>query len=118
MKDVIPVIPDMPMYITENGGAFPDPLVAGQVHDADRTQYLIDHIDAMQQAMADLENINAHLFSIEALMERIFDVRVPEEVEQKFREVAGELAPDPLNADRLRLNRLLHQTPDLPDHRP
>ena len=35
--------------------------------------------------------------------------------EQKFREVAGELAPDPLNADRLRLNRLLHQTPDLPD---
>lgn len=70
--------------------------------------------DALQQAMADLENINAHLFSIEALMERIFDVRVPDEVEQKFREVAGELAPDPLNADRLRLNRLLHQTPDLP----
>ena len=73
--------------------------------------------DAIQQAMADLENINAHLFSIEALMERIFDVRVPDEVEQTFREVAGELAPDPLNADRLRLNRLLHQTPDLPDHR-
>jgi hypothetical protein len=73
--------------------------------------------DAIQQAMADLENINAHLFSIEALMERIFDVRVPEEVERKFRELAGELAPDPLNADRLRLNRLLHQTPDLPDHR-
>ncbi|MGL6134581.1 MAG: hypothetical protein ACRC1L_10400 [Prochlorococcaceae cyanobacterium] len=71
--------------------------------------------DAMQQAMADLENINAHLFSIEALMERIFDVRVPEEVECTFREQAGELAPDPLNADRLRLNRLLHQTPDLPD---
>jgi hypothetical protein len=73
--------------------------------------------DAIQQAMADLENINAHLFSIEVLMERIFDVRVPEAVEQAFREVAGELAPDPLNADRLRLNRLLHQTPDLPDHR-
>jgi hypothetical protein len=71
--------------------------------------------DPMQQALADLENINAHLFSIEALMERIFDVRVPEEVERKFRELAGELAPDPLNADRLRLNRLLHQTPDLPD---
>lgn len=71
--------------------------------------------DALQQAMADMENINAHLFSIEALMERIFDVRVPDEIEQKFRELAGELAPDPLNADRLRLNRLLHQTPDLPD---
>ena len=71
--------------------------------------------DALQQAMADLENINAHLFSIEALMERVFDVRVPEEIEQKFRELAGELDPDPLNVDRLRLNRLLHQTPDLPD---
>ena len=69
----------------------------------------------LHQALADLENINAHLFSIEALMERVFDVRVPEEIEQKFRELAGELAPDPLNVDRLRLNRLLHQTPDLPD---
>ncbi len=72
-------------------------------------------IDEVQQVIADLENINAHLYSIEALMERIFDVRVPESIEQKFRELAGELAPDPLNADRLRLNRLLHQTPDLPD---
>jgi hypothetical protein len=71
--------------------------------------------DTVQQAIADLENINAHLFSIEALMERVFDVRVPDDIEQKFREVAGELAPDPLNVDRLRLNRLLHQTPDLPD---
>ena len=72
-------------------------------------------MSSLQQAIADLENINAHLFSIEALMERIFDVRVPENVEKKFRELAGELAPDPLNIDRLRLNRLLHQTPDLPD---
>ena len=88
--------------------AAPAPTTAGGPDDAAEQ-------DAMQQAIGDLENINAHLFSIEALMERIFDVRVPEEVEQKFRELAGELAPDPLNADRLRLNRLLHQTPDLPD---
>ena len=33
-----------------------------------------EQIDSLQQAIADLENINAHLFSIEALMERIFDV--------------------------------------------
>lgn len=70
--------------------------------------------DELAQALSDLESINAHLFSIEVLMERIFDVRVPEAVEQKFKELAGELAPDPLNVDRLRLNRLLHQTPDLP----
>ena len=70
---------------------------------------------SITQVISDLENVNAHLYSIEALMERIFDVKVPDEVEDKFREIAGELAPDPLNIDRLRLNRLLHQTPDLPD---
>ena len=72
-------------------------------------------LESIHQAIADLDNINAHLFSIETLMERIFDVKVPEKVEEKFKELAGELAPDPLNLDRLRLNRLLHQTPDLPD---
>ena len=70
---------------------------------------------SITQVISDLENINAHLYSIEALMERIFDVKVSDEVEDTFREVAGELAPDPFNIDRLRLNRLLHQTPDLPD---
>ena len=92
----------------------PGPAHAAAAPGADARGAVADG-DAIQQAMGDLENINAHLFSIEALMERVFDVRVPDEVEQKFREVAGELAPDPLNADRLRLNRLLHQTPDLPD---
>ena len=70
---------------------------------------------SISQVISDLENINAHLYSIEALMEKIFDVKVPDEIEDKFREISGELAPDPLNIDRLRLNRLLHQTPDLPD---
>ncbi len=70
---------------------------------------------SITKVISDLENINAHLYSIEALMERVFDVKVPDEVEAIFLEVAGELAPDPLNIDRLRLNRLLHQTPDMPD---
>ena len=52
---------------------------------------------SIRQVIADLENINAHLYSIEALMERIFDVKVSNEVEDTFREVAGELAPDPFN---------------------
>jgi len=34
---------------------------------------------------------------------------------KKFKEIANELAPDPLNMDRLILNRLYHQTPDSPD---
>ncbi len=80
-----------------------------------QTEVIDKKEESITQVISDLENINAHLYSIEALMERIFDVKVPEEVEDKFREISGELAPDPLNLDRLRLNRLLHQTPDLPD---
>ena len=98
----------------EASEAPPEPPAAAHAVPAANADQGADEADPLQQAMADLENINAHLFSIEALMERIFDVRVPDQVEQKFRELAGELAPDPLNADRLRLNRLLHQTPDLP----
>ena len=85
-------------------------------YEDNRQNRIIDKNEiSIRQVASDLENINAHLYSIEALMERIFDVKVPEEVENIFREVAGEIAPDPLNIDRLRLNRLLHQTPDLPD---
>lgn len=40
-----------PVYITENGGAFKDPLVAGRVHDADRIDYLQTHIAAVADAM-------------------------------------------------------------------
>ena len=40
-----------PTYITENGGAFKDLLTDGQVHDADRTAYLQDHIAAVADAM-------------------------------------------------------------------
>ena len=69
----------------------------------------------ISEILGQLENINAHLYSIEALMERIFDVNVPEKIELKFKEIAGEIAPDPLNIDRLILNRLFHQTPDFPD---
>ena len=39
------------LLITENGGAFKDPVVNGQVHDADRVRYLQTHIEAVHQAM-------------------------------------------------------------------
>ena len=67
------------------------------------------------EAIEELENVNAYLYSIEALMEKIFDSNVSNNIEQKFKEIAKELAPDPLNVDRLILNRLFHQTPDYPD---
>ena len=67
------------------------------------------------EALEELESVSAYLYSIEALMERIFDTKISKNIELKFREIANELAPDPLNVDRLILNRLFHQTPDFPD---
>jgi len=67
------------------------------------------------EALDELESVNAYLYSIEALIERIFDTKISNNIESKFKEIANELAPDPLNMDRLILNRLFHQTPDSPD---
>jgi len=69
------------------------------------------------EALDELESVNAYLYSIEALMERIFDTKISNNIESKFKEIANELAPDPLNMDRLILNRLFHQTPDSPDNK-
>ena len=69
----------------------------------------------ISEALDELESVNAYLYSIEALMERIFDTKISNNIESKFKEIANELAPDPLNMDRLILNRLFHQTPDSTD---
>jgi len=67
------------------------------------------------EALDEIERVDAYLYSIEALMERIFDIKISNNIESKFKEIANELAPDPLNMDRLILNRLFHQTSDSPD---
>jgi len=72
-------------------------------------------VEDLTEALDELESVNAYLYSIEALMERIFDTKISNNIESKFKEIANELAPDPLNMDRLILNRLFHQTPDSPD---
>ena len=72
-------------------------------------------VEDITEALDELESVNAYLYSIEALMERIFDTKISNNVELKFKEIANELAPDPLNIDRIILNRLFHQTPDFPD---
>ena len=71
--------------------------------------------EEVTEALDQLESVNAYLYSIEALMERIFDSKISKNIESKFEEIANELAPDPLNVNRLILNRLFHQTPDFPD---
>ena len=72
-------------------------------------------VEEITEALDELESVNAYLYSIEALMERIFDTKISNNIESKFKEVANELAPDPINMDRLILNRLFHQTPDSPN---
>ena len=69
----------------------------------------------ISEVLDELESVNAYLYSIEALMERILDTKISKNIESKFKEIADELAPDPLNMDRLILNRLFHQAPDSPD---
>lgn len=43
--------PVPPLFVTENGGAFDDAVVDGNVHDASRTDYLSRHIDAVGEAI-------------------------------------------------------------------
>ena len=56
-----------PIYITENGGAFPDALQDGQVNDQDRIRYIDEHIDALAQAMA--QGVQVHGYMVWSLMD-------------------------------------------------
>lgn len=40
-----------PIYVTENGAAFPDQVVGGHIHDVARTHYLSHHIAAVAKAL-------------------------------------------------------------------
>ena len=43
-------LPGVPLYITENGGAFPDSIRDGIIDDRDRIDYFASHIDAALEA--------------------------------------------------------------------
>lgn len=40
---------ELPIYITENGSAWPDEVVEGKVHDSQRTDYLVLHLEAVSK---------------------------------------------------------------------
>jgi len=42
---------DLPIFITENGAAYPDEVVDGQVEDEERRRYFEQHVDACRQAV-------------------------------------------------------------------
>ena len=91
-----------------------------QLSERESKKHLIkeeNHISDIEitEALDELDSVNAYLYAIEALMEKIFDTKISNNIELRFKEISKELAPDPLNVDRLILNRLFHQTPDFPD---
>ena len=43
-------LPNIPIYVTENGGAFPDHIIEGKINDLDRIDYFYQHINAALDA--------------------------------------------------------------------
>jgi beta-glucosidase len=50
-----------PLYVKENGGAFKDEWLDGQVHDADRVAYIASHIAAVGDALAQGVNVAGYM---------------------------------------------------------
>ena len=50
LKQTAARLPGVPLYVTENGGAFDDKLENGEVNDLDRVGYYLDHINASLDA--------------------------------------------------------------------
>lgn len=49
-----------PIQITENGAAFDDVVIAGVVDDAERTEYLMRHLDALQSAIGEGSDVRRY----------------------------------------------------------
>ena len=48
-------------------------------------------------------------------MEKILDIKVAKNMGVEFNKISRKIDPYPLNLDTLILNRLFHQTSDIPD---
>jgi len=60
LKDIAQNYTTIPLYITENGCAFPDALQAGQVNDPARLSYLREHLQAVHQALSAGVNVRGY----------------------------------------------------------
>ncbi|MFN8075258.1 MAG: GH1 family beta-glucosidase [Kineosporiaceae bacterium] len=49
-----------PVYITENGCAYPDEVVDGEVHDVDRTAYLESHLDVLARLVEEGADVRGY----------------------------------------------------------
>lgn len=55
------VFPGTPIMIMENGAAFPDVLEDGEVHDAQRVDYLARHLAVLEEAIEDGVNVTGYM---------------------------------------------------------
>ena len=69
----------------------------------------------IKDAIEELEKVNNFPNYIEALIERILDIKVVKNVEVEFNKISKKWDHDPINLDRLILNIIFNQTPDLSD---
>lgn len=53
-------ITDLPIYITENGSAWPDVLEGNEIHDKDRVDYLLAHLAEIERANEQNLNIRGY----------------------------------------------------------
>jgi beta-glucosidase len=52
--------PGVPLYVTENGAAFPDELTADGVEDGDRVDFVADHLAALGQAVEEGADVRGY----------------------------------------------------------
>jgi beta-glucosidase len=67
LKRTADLVPDLPIYVTENGMANADVLVDGTVTDPERLAYIDAHLDACRRAMT--EGVDLRGYFIWSLMD-------------------------------------------------
>jgi beta-glucosidase len=92
LKQTAERLPAVPLYISENGGAFDDQLVGGQIHDQDRVDYYIQHINAVLEAKD--QGVDVKGYFAWSLMDNI---EWAEGLEKRF----GIYYVDPKNQERI-----------------
>jgi beta-glucosidase len=84
-------LPNVPLFITENGGAFDDKLVEGEIHDQGRVDYYLSHIAAALDAID--QGVDLRGYFAWSMMDNI---EWAEGLEKRF----GIYYVDPLNQER------------------
>jgi beta-glucosidase len=85
-------LPGVPLYISENGAAFDDQLVGGQIHDRDRVDFYIHHMNAVLDAKD--QGVDVKGYFAWSLMDNI---EWAEGLEKRF----GIYYVDPKNQERI-----------------